>query len=105
MKLLFIVLSEEDSRRITCELIEREMRVTKISSSGGFLRSGNATLMVGVEDQKVEEILSIIERFSKKRSMTTVSGVRSPECGASPIEISVGGATVFVVDCEKIIRI
>lgn len=105
MKLLFVIVSDEDARRITCNLIEHDMSVTKISSTGGFLRGGNCTLMVGVEKDKLDEALEIIKEKSKKREISTISGVRTPENSTMPVEISVGGATVFVVEVESFFKL
>ncbi len=104
MKLVYSIVHDEDSPRVMSELNKAGYRVTKLNSSGGFLRSGNTTLMTVVEDDEVKEALDIIRKFSCSRKATVNTNV-SPGGGAStytpyPVEVSVGGATVFVTNVE-----
>ncbi len=62
MKLLIVVLDNENSKKLTKLLLSKKVRATKLASSGGFLSLGNTTLLIGVEDDKVEEIISLIKR-------------------------------------------
>jgi uncharacterized protein YaaQ len=61
MKLIIAILRDEDSERISHALIVAEFRVTQIASTGGFLRRGSTTLMIGVEDEKVDQAIQIIK--------------------------------------------
>ncbi len=60
MKLIMTIVSDADSTSVSQALIEKEFRVTLIASTGGFLRRGQNTLLVGCEDEKTEEALQII---------------------------------------------
>ena len=60
MKLLFAIVQNDDQKSLTYALIEKNISVTRIASTGGFLRGGNSTLMIGVEADRLEETLSII---------------------------------------------
>ncbi|MDL2225765.1 cyclic-di-AMP receptor [Eubacteriales bacterium OttesenSCG-928-M02] len=101
MKLIFAIIQKEDARALTGALVERGFSVTQVSSAGGFLRGGNATMMIGVEDGKVEEVLSIIQAESHSRTMTQpILALPELESIPIPIEVKVGGATVFVVNAE-----
>ncbi|NPA92543.1 MAG: hypothetical protein GXO56_02555 [Chloroflexi bacterium] len=60
MKLLIAVVQTADSNAVADALIERGFRVTKLASTGGFLRRGSTTLLLGVEDDRVDEAVEII---------------------------------------------
>lgn len=104
MKMIFAVVSDEDSARLITELNRKGHRVTKLASSGGFLKSGNTTLMIGTDDEKLEEILQIIKKFSSSRKVSINANTIPTGMGGSyipyPVEVQVGGATIFVVNVE-----
>ena len=108
MKLVVTVVQDKDSNRLSNAFIESDIRATKLSSTGGFLRSGNTTFLIGIEDDRVEEVLGIIKEVSKKRSeyVTPSVNVDSPIEATStyPIEVEVGGATVFVLPVEQFLH-
>ncbi len=107
MKLIITIVSRDDSAQVIRELVSHKYFVTKLASSGGFLRSGNTTLMIGTEDDKVNEAIDLITKYSKSRREFVPSSIVS-EFGmitAAPIEVNVGGATLFVVDVEKFLKV
>lgn len=106
MKLIFAIVQNDDAKSLTRMLVEREVRVTQISSAGGFLRGNNSTLMIGVEQDRLEEVLSIIEAKSKRRKTVTDGGGFSISGmgDALPIPMDVGGAVVFVIDVDQFYR-
>ena len=67
MKLIFAIVHDEDSPRLMAEMNRAGYRVTKLNSSGGFLRSGNTTLMMVVEDEQQEPVLAIVRKYSSSR--------------------------------------
>ena len=67
MKLVFAIVHDEDTPRLMAELNKAGFRVTKLNSSGGFLRSGNTTLMIVVEVEKLQEVLDLIRKYSSSR--------------------------------------
>lgn len=105
MKLVFAVVHDEDGANVTEELNKKGFSVTKLCSSGGFLRAGNTTLLVGVPKEKVDEVIEIIESKSKSRKQIINSSMTPNGMGGMfipyPVEVVVGGATVFVVDVER----
>lgn len=108
MKMLICVVQDNDVNALMEGLIEAEFRVTKLSSTGGFLRSGNTTLFLGVEDDKVSQALAIIDKNCKRRKTMTTMMNPNVEGGiyqSFPIEIEVGGATVFQIDVEQLHRL
>ena len=104
MKLMIAIVQDEDAGDVIAALNEAEIQVTRLATKGGFLRSGNTTIMTGVQDEKVDEALHIIEENSRAR---TQYATLPSSCGAmhgfimAPIEVKVGGATVFVLDVEQ----
>lgn len=111
MKLIIAIVQNKDSRGLISVLMEKDFRVTKLASTGGFLRSGNVTLLVGVEEEKVDNVIEIIKDTCKKRPKTITSpypvvestGMCTPY--TYEIEVEVGGATIFVVDVDNFIKI
>lgn len=106
MKLIIAVINNDDCPSVLSELSHKGYGATKLSTSGGFLRAGNSTLLIGVEDEKVDDVISIIGEFSRKRTqMVTPSPSFINEGFISrAVEVTVGGATVFVIDIEKFIK-
>lgn len=66
MKLIIAIIKDEDNDKVSRALTKNGFRVTFIASTGGFLRSGRSTLLIGVEDEQVEEALDVIRNNSKK---------------------------------------
>lgn len=104
MKLIYSIVHDEDSPRVMSELNKGGFRVTKLNSSGGFLRSGNTTLMTVVEDEEVNEALDIIRKYSSSRKAAVNTNVSPSGAGGTytpyPVEVNIGGATVFVTNVE-----
>lgn len=71
MKLIIVVLDNENSKRITKILLAQKLRATKLASSGGFLSLGNTTLLIGAEDERVEEVISLIDKEHKNKDKNT----------------------------------
>ncbi len=108
MKLIICIVQDQDAGTLIDDLTEKEFRVTKLSSTGGFLKSGNTTLLIGVDDEEVPSVIKVIEENCKTRELTTsLLTVTMP--GDTyipfPLEVKVGGATVFILDVEKHIKI
>jgi uncharacterized protein YaaQ len=103
MKLVITIVSKEDANKVTKALINNNFFVTKLSSTGGFLRGGNVTLMTGINENDVEQAIKIIGDCCKSRKEYIANqfvGEYNTVITA-PIEITVGGATIFVLDVEQ----
>lgn len=103
MKLIFAVVNKDDSSAVSGALTKEGFTITKLATTGGFLLAGNTTFLIGVEDDKVDEVLEIIKKYSKKRAQMVPA---SPTFGLGmpasvPFEVIVGGATVFVTDVSR----
>lgn len=108
MKLVVAIVQDQDAGSLIVDLTDKEYRVTKLASTGGFLKAGNTTLLIGVDDDVVEAVIKIIEENCKTREITTsLLTVTMP--GDTyipyPLEVKVGGATLFVLDVEQHIKI
>lgn len=108
MKLIVAIVQDQDVNNLMDELMDKKYRITKLSSTGGFLKSGNTTLLIGVEDDKVVEVKEIIEQNCKTREITTsLLTVTMPgdTFVPYPLEVKVGGATLFIINVEEFLRI
>jgi len=109
MKLIITIVQDDDAADLLDVLTDKGFRVTKLATTGGFLRSGNTTLMIGVEKEKVDDVIAVIEESCRTREQVVTSP--SPVAGSTgvyvpyPVEVEVGGATIFVVDVDKFLRI
>ena len=65
MKLVLAIVNKDDSGTVSSALTKEGFSVTKLATTGGFLMSGNTTFLVGIDDNRVEEVLAIIEKHSK----------------------------------------
>lgn len=105
MKLVLAVVQDKDSNRLANALIKEGFRATKLASTGGFLKAGNTTFMIGVEDEKVHEIFKVIKANCQVREqlVTPVSpmGGTTDSYIPFPVEVQVGGAAVFVLSVER----
>ena len=105
LKLVIIIASDPDAEKLTRKLIEQGYPATKVSSTGGFLRKGNATILSGVEANEVDGIIAMVR--SECYACTEYVPVQTlPFFGEGsvlqePIEVRTGGAIVFVMDVER----
>ena len=102
MKLIIAVVQDDDAPRLIDALMKEKIGVTKLATTGGFLRKGNVTLLIGVENDLVEHVMEIIGRLCKRRMESTA--VISPMGGVDflpmPLQVETGGAICFITDCE-----
>lgn len=103
MKLIYAIVNNDDSYSVSSELTRSGYQVTKLASTGGFLMSGNTTFLICADNARVDGAIEIIRERSRERKQYVPSpGVgRTETVGDFPIEVSVGGATVFVTDIER----
>lgn len=104
MKLVMAIVQDQDKNILSDALYEANIRVTKLSSTGGFLRSGSTTFIVGIEEERVDEVLEIIRNSCKAREQFISSPVNLDVTldvtAAYPVKVKVGGATVFVLPID-----
>ena len=105
MKMIVAIVQDEESSRLVSALMNDGFGVTKLATTGGFLRAGNTTLLIGVDDERLNDALHIIEKLCKSRRQVATSPLTAGGAvgmySQMPIEVTVGGATVFVLDVEQ----
>ena len=84
MKLIIAIIRDSDNEPVSRALTSADYRVTCIASTGGFLRRGQSTLLIGVEDERVEGALQVIR-----------------DSAATPADPNVKRATVFVLKVDQ----
>jgi uncharacterized protein YaaQ len=109
VKLVIAVVHSEDAGALVDALTDKDHRVTRLDSTGGFLKQTNATVMVGVEEAQIEDVLSVIRETCHARTQFINPMPPLMEPGEFympyPVEVSFGGATVFVLDVGRYERL
>ena len=108
MKLVVTVIHDRDKQRTMDAMRRAGHKFTQVASTGGFLREGNVTLLVGAEDDEVEALLALVAENCKTREQfVNLLPPDTVQVGAfmpSPVKVLVGGAVAFVVDVERFER-
>ena len=108
MKLIIAVVQDKDSPRLVESLIRGGYSATKLASTGGFLREGNSTILIGVDDVDTEKVLDVVKKTCRAREqlVTPVTPVGPGESYVPyPVGVVVGGATVFILPVERFLKI
>ncbi|HJT64600.1 MAG TPA: cyclic-di-AMP receptor [Candidatus Limnocylindria bacterium] len=109
MKLVAAIVHSEDAGALVEALLEKEYRATRLNSSGGFLKQGNATILIGVEDDQVDAVFELISAncHARKQFVNPMPPIMEPGefYMPYPVEVEVGGATVFVLPVERFERL
>ena len=103
MKLVYAIVNSDDSYAVNKGLSKAGIRATKLATTGGFLSKGNTTFMICCSDELVDSVIEICKQYSKKRKQTVpASAVLERDYAlAEPVEVVVGGATIFVTDIQR----
>ena len=103
MKLVFAIVNDDDAGNVLAVLNKAGFSATKLASTGGYLKAGNTTFISGVEDDQVDQVLQLIGSNARKRTQIIhdTPSVGNFSTMAMPLEITVGGATVFVLNVER----
>jgi uncharacterized protein YaaQ len=109
VKLAVAVVHNRDKGKVTEELIRAGFKFTVIASTGGFLREGNTTLLIGVEPDERDTLLELIAKncMAREQVLNVLPVEAAPAAGAilaSPVKVPVGGAVVFLLDVEQFER-
>ena len=105
MKLIYAIVRNDNEDDAVSQLTKHRYSVTRLSTTGGFLKKGNTTLMIGAEDDKVDEVISIIKQECGQHQKLTVnmpyiSGTTMVNYATMPMTVEVGGATIFVINVD-----
>lgn len=107
MKLIVAIIQSKDSQQLQTHLVKGGFRATQLSSTGGFLKAGNCTFLIGVEEDKIDDALKVIKKTCHTRSQYVTPTFLMPEAASSlsdPVEVQVGGATCFILPVDKFVR-
>ncbi len=108
MKLIIAIINKDDSNKVASTLNKSGYYVTKLASTGGFLSKGNTTLLVGTDEEKVDDVIELIRSKAKHRNekVPTVNTLSLPEVTMTTmVDVLVGGATIFVIDVDQFYKI
>ena len=109
MKLIVAIVQDEDTPALTEALVGAGYRFTKVSTTGSFLRTGNTSLLIGVEDAAVQAVMNVLRRTCRRRTQVAVPYSPALEPGLlympENFEVEVGGAVVFVANVSRFERI
>ena len=103
MKLILAIVSNDDSSAVASSMTKNGYQITKLATTGGFLMAGNTTFISGVDDEKVDEVISIIAKHSSRRTQV-VPSTSTMDVGmysSFPVEVTVGGSTIFVLNVDR----
>ena len=107
MKLILAIVSNDDSSNVVSALTKENYSVTRLATTGGFLKAGNTTIIVGTDDEKVDHVIEVIGNESKRRT-EVVPSTASYDIGryaSFPVEVQVGGATIFVIEVAQFLKL
>lgn len=109
MKLVLAVIQDADAAGLVRTLSENGFEVTKLASTGGFLREGNTTLMIGVEDERMEQLKTLVRQKCRARTRLVAPSVPVGEQNEGlmndPVEVPVGGAVMFVLGVQEFVKV
>ncbi len=108
MKLVIGVINSDDANDLLSEITKASFQATKLATSGGFLKMGNVTVLVGVEDSQVDEVVEIFKNCCSRRKQmiaATPSFLGEGLVTGAPVEVTIGGATLFIIDVDKMIKL
>ncbi len=109
VKMVVAIVHDHDAPELMDSLTNSNFQATRMASTGGFLREGNTTFMIGTDEEHIDELLEIIESTCKSRKKTVAP--MSPVANSLesyysfPMEVQIGGATVFIIDVEEFIKL
>ena len=103
MKMLLAIINSDDAPSVMGNLMKQGYQITKLATTGGFLRAGNVTILIGLDEDQLERALSIIRTYSssRKQVIPTTAEMGMGFYPTLPVEVDVGGATVFVLGVER----
>ncbi|QTX02828.1 transcriptional regulator [Candidatus Phytoplasma luffae] len=107
MKLVLAIVSNEDANQVEMNLNKENFFNTRLATKGGFLKENNVTFIIGLKKEKVEQVLEIFRKYSKTKTQLIPNNIFNEFSFYFnlPSEVSIGGATIFILDVEKFLKI
>lgn len=105
MKMIMAIVQQKDANKVQSALSEAKFGVTKLQSTGGFLREGNTTLMSVVDDDRLDEAVAVIKEHAQTRDQYVAPSAHIDNAAnAVPMNVQVGGATIFVLPVDQMLH-
>jgi len=103
MKMILAIINQDDANAVINALVQEGFMLTKLATTGGILRAGNVTILLGVDDETVPKATNIINKqsHSRRQVIPTASELGMGYYPSMPVEVPVGGATVFVLNVDE----
>ena len=103
MKMLLAIINYDDSQSVIAALTKEGFSVTRLATTGGFLKSGNVTVLIGLDESRLDDAFQIIRDHCRKRKqiVPTTTELGMGFFPTMPVQVAVGGATVFVLGVER----
>ena len=105
MKMVIAIVNNDDASGVVKALLRAGFGVTHTKSAGGFLRKQNAMVFAGVADRDVDRVIEIVREHCRTRTeqVTPLAPVVEPGevYMPYPMEVEVGGATIFVLNVDR----
>ena len=109
MKMVLAIINYDDSQDVISNLMKAQALTkkgfssTKLATTGGFLKAGNVTILIGLDESKLDECFDIIREHSssRKQIMPATAELGMGFFPSTPVQVEVGGATVFVLNVER----
>lgn len=103
MKMVLAIINYDDSQDAISSLMKAGFSITKLATTGGFLKAGNVTILIGLDESKLDECFDIIREHSssRKQIMPATAELGMGFFPSTPVQVEVGGATVFVLNVER----
>lgn len=108
MLLILAIVQNQDAAGLLDSLIAGDYRATRIQTVGGFLQEGNVTILAVIEDGRLADALGIIQAncHTRQHHVNVIPALSEVSITTPyPIEVEVGGATIFVFDVVRLERI
>lgn len=108
MKMITAIVQDQDANGLTKALVAAGFQATRLASTGSFLRAGNTTFIMGVQDEQLDEALALISGNAKQRTQVMTPamnpGAVMESVVTEPLNVQIGGAAVFVQDVEQFLH-
>jgi len=106
--LVLAIVQDEDAAAAVHALVEQQFAVTRLATAGGFLRASNATIFTVTKRARLPQVLAVFQRTCRQRTKWFMPFMEDPALTGyvgEPIEVEVGGAVVFVLPVERVVRL
>ena len=90
MNLILAIIQDHIAQDVLNELSENKIRATKLSSTGGFFRKGNTTILIGIEEEKLDRVKEMILNISKNKET---------------VDDKTANTVMFVLNMDQFIRV